>query len=442
MKLKLNNELTLTIRSLGAGGEGVGVYDDIVGFVPMALPGEQVRVRITTLKKSYFKAELLEVLKASPDRVEPVCPVFGRCGGCQLMHLSYGGQLREKTDQVINALRRIGGFSELNVNPCIGSPQPLHYRNKVQLPLLYDQQGVILGLYARGSHDIVPIERCYIHCEQGEQVFAATKKIFEALPPPAKGNVRHLLIRTAIHEGAVLVVVITTGVERSWLDAFASQLRDRCPEVAGVVENINRRDDNVILGNKYHLISGSDTVEEKLCGLRFRLSPHAFFQVNTPQVENLYAKVMEMADLSGKEVVFDAYCGVGTMALMAAGSSARVVGIEWVPQAVEDARYNAELNGINNAEFHAGAAEKLLPQMGGMDLLLLNPPRKGCDEELLKAALKQKPKRVIYISCNPASLARDLAILAPSYMIQEVQPFDMFPQTSHVETVVNLFLKS
>lgn len=441
MGIHLHDEIVISIRSLGTSGEGVGVYDGIVGFIDGALPGEQARVQITELKKNYFKANLLEILEASPDRVKPICPVFGRCGGCQLMHLKYEKQLEVKTQQVSDALRRIGGFEGLTVSPCAASPDPLYYRNKIQVPVAYDSLGMYMGLYARGSHDIIPVKKCYIHCATGEAVFSSAQEIFKKINPPQQGKVRHLLIRTAIHEDHVLVIVITTGVEKKWIETLANELMEAHPQIKGVVENINLRPDNVILGTDYQLIKGVAAIEENLCGFRFRLSPHAFFQVNTLQVENLYRAAVEMCRLTGNEILVDAYCGVGTMAIIAAPKAKSVVGIEYVADAIQDARYNASLNSIANARFEVGAAEKVLQTIPKMDVVLLNPPRKGCDEQVLQTVLKKSPRTVVYVSCNPATLARDLKVLSVKYRIESVRPFDMFPQTSHVETVVKLLKK-
>lgn len=440
MAIKINDELEIFIRSLGSGGEGVGTYESLVCFVEGALPGEKVLVRVTASKTNYLKVDLLEIITPSPHRVTPICPVFGRCGGCQLMHLSYDQQLELKRTQVQDALQRIGGFQDLSVSPCVPSPDPLYYRNKIQLPIVYGPNGWLMGLYARGSHDIIPVDKCYIHCHVGEEVFSTAHQILKEMAKPAKGEIRHLLIRTAIHEGEVLVVLITTGVEKKWLETFTDKLMSAHSYVKGVVENINKRVDNVILGTEYRLIRGVSTIEEKICGLEFRLSPHAFFQVNTPQVENLYRAAIQMAGLTGKEILVDAYCGVGTMALIAASASQSVIGIEYVADAIKDARHNAELNGVYNTRFEVGAAEELVAKIPKMDVVILNPPRKGCDEKLLNTLLKKKPKTLVYVSCNPATLARDLKILASHYKIQEVRPFDMFPQTSHVETVVKLVL--
>lgn len=439
MSVKINDFYIVSIRSIGSGGEGVGTYEGLVCFVEGALPGEEVRVKVTSVKPKYFKADLMEVLKASPDRVKPICPVFERCGGCQLMHLNYEAQLRYKTEQVAETLKRVGGLQGLTVNPCIPSPQELHYRNKVQLPIVYRPDGWVMGLYARGSHDIIPVKKCYIHCEAGEQIFYAASEILMKMAPPKEGTLRHLLMRTAIHNNEILVVLVTTGIEKTWLDSFAAQLMEKRQEVKGVIENINKRNDNVILGTHYRVIRGVSTIEEKICDLRFRLSPHAFFQVNTLQVEQLYRSAIEMAQLSGSEVVVDAYCGVGTMALIAAGSCKSVIGIEYIEDAIKDARYNAQLNGIKNAEFFVGAAESLLHSIKKMDVVILNPPRKGCDDKVLQTLLKKAPRCIIYVSCNPATLARDLSLLMSRYQIDSVQPFDMFPQTSHVETVVKLY---
>ncbi len=440
MTLKINDECIVDIRSIGSGGEGVGTFDGLVCFIEGALPGETVRACVTLLKKSYFKATLLEILKPSSDRVQPICPVFGKCGGCQIMHLSYEAQLNYKKQHVEETLKRIGGFQSLPISSCVASPDPLYYRNKIQLPVLYKNNAWIMGLYARGSHDIIPVKKCFIHSAVGEKVFAAANSLLKLMPAPHRGKIRHLLLRTAVHEQKVLVVIITTGIEKSWLREFAEKLMEAESLVHGVIENINTRADNVILGTRYETIKGVSTIEETLLGLKFRLSPHAFFQVNTAQVEQLYKAVMEMAELTGQEIVVDAYCGVGTMALIAASRAKKVIGIEYVADAIEDARHNAIRNQIANAVFEVGAAEKRIASIDKMDVVILNPPRKGCAEELLQELIRKKPSRVVYVSCNPATLSRDLQQLSKTYRIEEIIPFDMFPQTSRVETVVKLSL--
>jgi 23S rRNA (uracil1939-C5)-methyltransferase len=371
---------------------------------------------------------VIKTLVVSPDRVEPICPLFGRCGGCQIMHLKYEKQLEAKQQRVIDALERIGGFSDLKVNPCLPSPLPLYYRNKIQLPV----SGVgHLGLYARNSHDIVEIEKCYIHCDLGEDVFQVIRKLDLV-------RYKHVLIKTAVKTGQVLVVLVS---DDKIDESIGKKLIDACPEIKGVVHNLNRGPGNAVLSSDFRTIAGHGWIEEELHGLKFKISPASFFQVNPAQAEHLYDKVVEFAQLSGDETVLDAYCGVGTLALILSSRAKQVIGIESVKVAIIDANENAKLNQITNVDFKCGPAEDLIGTLKSLDVAILNPPRKGCESSFLDKLTLLKPKTIVYVSCDPATLARDLAILASKgYSIEAVQPFDMFPQTSHVECAVRLSL--
>ncbi|MBP7074180.1 MAG: 23S rRNA (uracil(1939)-C(5))-methyltransferase RlmD [Rhabdochlamydiaceae bacterium] len=431
MKPQLQEILTLTIVRMGIHGEGVASHEGFTIFVEGALPKERVRASLFDVRKNYGRARVLEYLETSPHRVKPPCPVFGRCGGCQIMHLDYSQQLETKRQRVIDALERIGKI-KVDVQPCIPSPSPFSYRNKIQLPY----QDFHLGLYAFNSHDLVEIEKCYIHCPLGEQAFSCIKAILQRSPAP---NLWHVLIKTAVNTDQVLVILVTDkGAE---VLKLAQEIKDSMGQIRGVVQNINESPGNVILGKIYQTLVGEGCIFDTICGLTFKVSPASFFQVNPPQAENLYKKALEACNLKGVETVLDAYCGVGTLSLLLAQKAKKVVGVESVPEAIGDAQENAKLNQIENAEFTCAFAEDFIGKLSAMDVAVINPPRKGCEPAFLNKLIELQPKQIVYISCDPATLARDLAILqGGKYRIQTVQPFDMFPQTVHVETLVSLSL--
>lgn len=444
--VQLDQTIQLSIKSLGHHGEGVGHYDGFAIFIDGALPGELVEAKVTSCQKRYAKGKLLNVLSASPDRTPPPCPLFERCGGCQIMHLSYQKQLETKRQRVIDAFERIGQFKGIAVEPCIASPSPLAYRNKIQMPVRNTPNGeVIFGLYAKGSHNLVEVDYCEIHCPLGEKIFQAAASIIKKSslraydPASRQGELRHLLIKSAQQTQEGLVILVTHGPKTADLVAIGEKLIQSCPEVKGVVHNRNERGDNVILGEDYTLLAGSLSIEEQLCGLTFKISPASFFQVNPMQAENMYEQAIAFAGLTGTETVLDAYCGVGTLALIFAKKAKKVIGIDCVGAAIEDAMENGKLNGIDNAEFLCGDVKRKVKDLADIDLVLLNPPRQGCEAEVLQQVHAVNPQVIIYISCDPATLARDLSILMPlGYTVETVQPFDMFPQTAHVETVVKL----
>ncbi len=451
----------LTIHDLGHHGEGIGYHQGYTVFVEGALPTEVVKVQLFYRQKKFGKANLLEILQPSIHRRTPPCPLFSQCGGCQLMHLSYEQQLEIKTKRVIEALKRIGKLEKPPVLPCLPSPIPLHYRNKIQLPIrstaiLPSQKQI--GFYTRHSHQLIDIPACLIHAEIGEAVYVKVRQLIQDSsltaydPLTHQGVLRHLLIKTAFNQREVLVILVTTAVEQTQLLPLAHQIQEACPTVKGVIQNVNTRTDNVILGQNYHVLTGSSFVIEKIGALSFKVSPASFFQVNPQQAIHLYQKALELADLTGQEIVLDAYCGVGTLALFFAKQVKQVIGVECVPQAIEDAQYNAALNQIENAHFICTLAEEFIqnfsfntpfcPTTSCIDLVILNPPRSGCDKNFLKNLVKLKAKKIIYISCDPATLARDLLELSfLGYVVDVVQPFDMFPQTAHVECLVRLILK-
>ncbi|HEX4839244.1 MAG TPA: 23S rRNA (uracil(1939)-C(5))-methyltransferase RlmD [Rhabdochlamydiaceae bacterium] len=435
MKPQMSQKITLTIKRLGIHGEGIGDHHGFTVFVDGALPGESVTVSIDEVRKNFARGTVISTEKSSPHRVKPPCPVFGRCGGCQLMHLDYPKQLEAKRQRVLDSLERIGKIFNVPVPACIPSPNPLEYRNKIQLPVVMDptlQMGQ-MGLYAFNSHDIVEIEKCYIHCSLGEQVFAKVKQILKTTRDP---GIKFVVIKTAVYTNQALVILVTD--REGDLAATAKKIVESSPEIKGVVQNINRSPGNAVLGKIYKTLAGESSIVDQICGLRFKVSPASFFQVNPAQAENLYQKALEFCELKGEETVLDAYCGVGTLSLVLAPHAKRVIGVECVPDAIADAKENAKLNGITNTSFHTAQAEDFIGTVTAIDVAVLNPPRKGCEPAFLEKLLQLRPKRIVYVSCDPATLARDLAILQKKYTVDTVQPFDMFPQTVHVESIAKL----
>jgi len=435
MKPQLQQQITLTIKRLGIHGEGIGDHNGFTIFVDGALPGETVTAAVDEVRKNFARAKVVSYEKTSPHRVTPPCPVFGQCGGCQLMHLDYPEQLETKRQRVVDALERIGKIFDVPVASCVPSPAPLGYRNKIQLPIILDST-LRMGLYAFNSHDIIEIEKCYIHCPLGEKVFVQVKQILKAHPDP---SFRHLIIKTAVHTNQVLVVIVTQGEGLPLLPQIAEEIMESAPEIKGVVQNIHSSSGNVILGKTFRTLAGHSYIVDKICGMHFKVSPASFFQVNPAQAENLYQKALEFCDLKGEETVLDAYCGVGTLSLILARHAKQMIGVECVPDAISDAQDNAKRNKIENAQFTCAQAEDFIGTLSQIDVAVLNPPRKGCESAFLEKLALLKPRRLVYVSCDPATLARDLAILKEKgYQVDQVQPFDMFPQTVHVESVAQL----
>ncbi len=480
--LKTGDEITLSIHGLGSSGEGAGYYDGYTVFVDGALPGETVRVRLSDCRKKFGFAQLVSILNRSPHRVKPPCPLFGKCGGCQIMHLSYDKQLEAKKQKVIDALKRIGKIDPAIIQNCISSPLRLGYRNKIQLPVC----GTTLGLYAKNSHDLISVDHCLIHCDLGEETFQKIKDLLKKNPVP----LRHVLIKSAISTKQALVILVTKQIApplyRNNLKnrefgkdpqnfcskraniaygqgvsenknyevnpmppktdssgcfgiELAKQIMREIPNVQGVIHNIHTGKENVILGDIYHTLVGKSQIFESLCGLTFSISAASFFQVNPMQAENLYLEALELAKIEPTDTVLDAYCGVGTLSLIFAKLAKKVIGVECVREAIVDARENALRNNILNVEFTCANSEEFIHTLSDIDVLLMNPPRKGADPAFLEGVKRLSPKKIIYISCDPATLARDLAILeADGFKTKIVQPFDMFPQTAHVESIALL----
>lgn len=447
LPVKLNGIYDIDIEDLGSRGEGVGRVDGYTLFIEGALPGERVKAKITKVNKNYGFAKLMKVLEEAPARLDPICEYFGRCGGCQLQHMAYESQLKYKTQTVSDALIRIGKLEDIDVLPAIGMEDPTRYRNKAQFPVGMDGKKAVLGFFGRRSHDIVDMDSCLIQHSVNDKITAIVRKFIDKYKIPVydekahRGIIRHVVTKVGFSTGEIMVVIVTNGKKLPHSDILVSMLRAEIEGLESIVQNINSKDTNVILGRENIVLWGRDYIVDAIGEYKFRISPLSFFQVNPVQTEVLYEKALKYAKLSGKETVFDVYCGIGTISLFLAKHSKKVYGIEIVEDAVEDARKNAKLNGIQNAEFIVGAAERIVPDMvrNGIrpDVVVLDPPRKGCDRELLEAIAKVEPSRIVYVSCNPATLARDLGHLKEyGYSACEMQPVDMFPYTVHVETVV------
>lgn len=450
MTLQKNMRLIMTVEDFGAQGEGICRHEGMAVFVPRALPGEKVLVQIVKVEKRHAFGRVLEVLEASPARVEPPCPYYVQCGGCVCQHMDYESQLRFKQKQVEGVMRHIAGL-DIEVRPTIGMEEPWHYRNKTALPVAGDKEKPLVGYYAARSHRVVEIDKCLIAKEQSDIVHGVVRewmrlwRIAPYFEEVHKGLVRHVMTRVN-RKGECMVVLVINGDKLPHHEELLVMLQSALPGLKSLCVSVNKQRGNVILGRSYETLWGEERLPDTLCGHEFHLSPLSFFQVNPVQTEKLYGTALEFAGLTGDELVADVYCGAGTISLMLARHAKHVVGIEIVPQAIEDAKENAGRNGVENAEFRVGAAEDVLPELvnNGLrpDVIVIDPPRKGCEESVLEAIAKAKPRRVVYVSCNPATQARDAKILCENgYDAVACQPVDMFCQTAGVENVMQFNLR-
>lgn len=443
---------TVEIIGLGHSGEGVGRFQDFTIFVSQALPGEVVEVQVSEVKKNYAKAKLTGVKQASAERVEPLCSVYQSCGGCQLQHLSYAGQLNAKRQQVVDAVTRIGKLADVAVHPTLGAANPWYYRNKMQFPVGKAGGKVAVGCYSQGTHAIINTENCCIQHAVNNTIADQVRRIVTEFNIPTydertgEGVIRHVMGRVGTATGEVMVALVTAVDKLPSQEKVIAALRQAIPGLTSIVQNVNPKRGNIIMGETTRTIWGKDTITDKLGDLTFHISARSFFQVNTEQTVLLYGKAVEYAGLTGQETVIDAYCGTGTITLFLAGQAAKVYGIEIVKPAIADAWQNAQTNKIENVEFIAGDAVEVMPELyrNGVrpEVIVVDPPRAGCEPKVLETFVKMKPERIVYVSCNPASLARDLAILSEQgYQTMEIQPVDMFPHTHHVECVAKLIRK-
>ena len=478
--------LEVEITDIGNDGEGIGKVDGYALFVKDAVIGDRVRVKVMKAKKNYAYAHLEEVLEPSPYRQEARCPVAGQCGGCQIQNMTYERQLKFKQDKVRNNIVRIGGFDPEFVDgimePIMGMEDPWRYRNKAQYPIGTDREGnPVAGFYAGRTHSIIPVADCQIGVVENEMILETVLEHMKEFHVSAydettgHGLARHVLIRKGFDSGQIMVCLVINygkrnpnsgrdlGRQKEYIPGQERLIEklEKVPGMTSISVSINNENTNVIMGTEIHTIWGEDTIRDTLCGLEFEISPLSFYQVNPAQTRKLYGQAIDYAHLTGKETVWDLYCGIGTITLSMAKTAGHVYGVEVIPDAIEDAKKNAERNGIENSTFFCGKAEVVLPEFyekGGAsgaaadssfaregdralhpDVIVVDPPRKGCDSKCLETMLKMQPSRIVYVSCDSATLARDLRILCDGgYELKAVRPCDMFPWSGHVETVVLL----
>ena len=453
MKVKVGQHVPLTIKRLGINGEGVGYFKKQVVFVPGALPNEEVIAEITNVKHKFAEGRVKRIRKMSDDRVKAPCPIYEKCGGCQLQHLSYEGQLKAKRDIVVQAFERHGNVRNLEkkLEQTIGMEEPWKYRNKAQFQVGLLKGKVIAGLYGANSHRLININECIVQRPETTKVINNVKQILQDLKisiydeRKRKGLVRTIVTRIGVSTGEVQLVLITSKEELPKKDLLIQEVKKRLPEVKSIMQNVNGQKTSLIFGDKTFTLDGKETIEEVLGDLSFDLSARAFFQLNPTQTVKLYDEVKKEAGLTGKEKIVDAYCGVGTIGLWLADEAGEIRGMDVIEDSIVDANKNAKAKGYDNAHYVVGKAEYWMPKWikegWKPDVVVVDPPRTGCDEKLLKTILDVKPKKVVYVSCNPSTLAKDVKILTKLYKVERIQPVDMFPQTAHVESVTTLSLK-
>ena len=447
-----NDQIDVEFEDLTHDGAGVAKVEGYPIFVPQGLPGEKAKIKVIKVNKGYGFGRLIELYEKSPHRVEIPANEAHKYGGCQLQHISYQGQLEYKENLVTQVLARIGKIENVYVHPILGMSDHWHYRNKAQVPVGEKDGKLIAGFFKPRSHEIVDTDESIIQLPEINEAIQAVKEICSSLGISAydeqnhKGVLRHIMARYGKGTGELMVVLITRTTDLPFKNKLVEEIVSRLPKVKSIVHNVNAKRTNVILGDKTTVLWGSEVIYDYIGNVKFAISARSFYQVNPVQTKVLYDTALQYAELNGEETVIDAYCGIGTISLFLAQQARRVFGVEVVPEAIEDAKRNADLNGITNAEFAVGEAEIVIPEWyqkgNSADVLVVDPPRKGCDEALLQTIIAMKPKKVVYVSCNPATLARDLSILEDGgYKTVEVQPVDMFPGTTHVEAVVKIILK-
>ena len=448
--MKKDDLVTLTIEDMGVDGEGIGHVDGCTLFVKDALIGDVITAKIMKMKKNYGYARLMEILTPSKDRVEPKCAYHKQCGGCQIQALSYEKQLEYKKKKVLNNITRIGGLEKLPEFDLIGMEDPYQYRNKAQFPFGTDKNGeVVTGFYAGRTHSIISNTKCYLGVEENQQILEIILAHLKKYNIPAydeqtgKGLLRHVLIRKGFTTKELMVCLILNGTRMPEVKELVEELV-KIPGMTSITINVNTKQTNVIMGQEMRSVWGQDYITDYIGNVKYQISPLSFFQVNPVQTRKLYERALEYADVESGETVWDLYCGIGTISLFLAQRAKQVYGVEIVPQAIGDAKHNATLNGFTNAEFYVGKAEEVLPKKyreEGIkaDVIVVDPPRKGCDEALLQTIVQMRPKRVVYVSCDSATLARDLKYLtSEGYEVVAGTVVDQFPHTVHTEAVVKL----
>lgn len=447
--IKKNDDIRLTVTTLTSMGSGLGRYKDMAVFVDGAAPGDELEVHIIKVKKNYAVGKIKKIIKKSKCRIESDCVYDSRCGGCAYRHIKYESELEIKKQTVTDALQRIGGL-DIEAKEILSIENPCYYRNKAQIPVGLSEDGKLLtGFYSKRTHRIIDSEGCLLQREDFHKIIPAVRQYIAENPvtiydeATGKGLIRHIYLRQGRKTGEMMVCLVINGDSVPRTERLIELVRSADENVKSIVLNINKEKTNVILGDKCLTLWGSDFIEDELCGLRFRISPLSFYQVNPEGTELLYGKAKEYASLTGEETLLDLYCGTGTIGLTMADKVKKLIGVEIIPQAIENAKENARLNNIENARFICddakGAAKTLYDEGIRPDVVVLDPPRKGCSEEVIRTVNDMSPDRIVYISCDPATLARDLAVFdSLGYETKEVTAVDMFPRTTHVETVVLL----
>ena len=457
--MKKNDVVEVKIEDIGTSGEGIGRYEGMTLFIKDALVGDTVKAGIMKLKKTYGYARLIEIIEPSPDRVTPKCELSRKCGGCQIQALSYERQLAFKQHKIKNNLMRIGGFTEEQIDavmqPVIGMEDPYHYRNKAQFPIGTDKDGnPVAGFYAGRTHSIIPVTNCYLGVDVNEQILQIVLAFLRKYQIPAydeqtgSGIVRHVLTRYGFTTKELMVCIVINADTLPHAEELVAELT-KLEGMTSISVNVNKKQTNVILGETVKTLWGKSYITDYIGDVKYQISPLSFYQVNPVQTKKLYQTALDYAGLTGEETVWDLYCGIGTISLFLAKQAKKVYGVEIVPQAIADAKNNAKINGITNAEFFVGKAEEVYPdvvhqmkesgQQAYADVIVVDPPRKGCDESLLAAMVQMQPERIVYVSCDSATLARDLKYLCENgYELEKVQGVDQFCHTVHVESCVLL----
>ena len=453
MDIKKNDKFVITIEDMSEDGAGIGKLDGYIWFVKDALIGDVIEASAMKMKKNYGFARLVKVLEPAPGRVEAKCPVARACGGCQMQELDYAEQLKFKENKVYNHLKRIGGMEEIPMEPIIGMEDPWRYRNKAQFPIGTGKDGQpIAGFYAGRTHSLIPVPEldCLLGCEENKDLLRVILDFMKEFKITAydenlhKGLVRHALLRKGFSSNELMVCLVINGNKLPHAEQLVERLLKLPMNVASISLSVNKEKTNVIMGTEIINLYGPGYITDKIGNIEYRISPLSFYQVNPVQTERLYGTALEFADLSGGETVWDLYCGIGTISSFLAQKAGKVYGVEIIPEAIDDARANAERNGIKNVEFFVGKAEEVLPEQYEKnqvyaDVIVVDPPRKGCDSVCLDTILKMAPKKVVYVSCDSSTLARDIKYLCENgYEVKRVRPVDMFPMSGHVETVARL----
>lgn len=450
--MTVGQKFPLTIKRLGINGEGVGFFKRNVVFVKGAIPGEEVTVKVTNVSRNFAEAEILTIRKKSPARIEPLCPVYEQCGGCQLQHMKYSEQLKNKRDIVVQAMDKYARDLNPEIRETLGMQDPWHYRNKSSFQVRKEGKRVYAGLFAEGTNKILNINNCLVQKPITSNITVDVRKALQKFGisiydgKSLNGLVRTIVVRTGVQTGETQLCLVTTRKEFPHKEEFIARIKKQHPKIVSITQNINKEKTSLIFGDETIVLDGKETIHERLGELAFDLSSRAFFQLNPEQTVHLYNEIKKAAELTGKESVVDAYCGVGTIGLWLADQAKEVRGMDIVPESIENAKINARNHGYKHARYYAGAAEDLMAKWAREgytpDVVTVDPPRTGLAPSFIRTVMKVKPKRIVYTSCNPSTLAKDLNELSKLYNVEYMQPVDMFPQTAQVECVTKLVLKN